>query len=360
MKLSRRQFSQILIAGAAVVLSLVRAPLRAAESVPEVIRVASFGNASGKPYGLGNIGVVRAHELLEKEFAAEGIRIEWQFPRGSGPAINEALANGQLDFANYGGLPNIVGRGAGLKTRVLASYGTSPVYLVARPDSGISGPADLKGRKIAVSRGTINELSLFQILEQAGVDIADVQIFDLQTADQAAAITSGDVDAVVGGGSPQVLDLVEKNVARLVYSTQGRPAPGSSFGSFIVTDAFAEKYPDITARVVKVFLQASHFASQEENREALFDIWARTGAPRSTLVTYFEGDLLKDRNSPLLDDFYTANLRAGIDFALKNKLIRKTFDVDEWIDRRFFDAAVKELGYENVWTARNAEGAPAQ
>lgn len=355
MSIHRRTFAAAL----AAIIGLAAAGIGFSHAVaaekPKVIRIASFGNAAGKPFGTGTIGVLRAQEFLEKEFAADGITIEWQFPRGTGPAINEAFANGQLDFANYGGLPNIVGRGAGLKTKVIASYGVSPSYVVARPDAKIASIADLKGKKIATSRGTINELSLFRILAQANLTPDDIQFFDLQTADQISAVTSGDVDAVVGGGS-SVLQLVDQKIAEVVYTTKGSPAPGSSFGSFVVTDAFREAYPDITQRVVNKFIEASYFASDEKNRDALFDIWAQTGAPRSTFEKDYADDLLKDRQSPLLDDFYRANVTAGIQFAVDQKLIRKSFEVSDWIDDSYLKTALKQYGYENVWTPRDSSG----
>ncbi|GAB4068564.1 ABC transporter substrate-binding protein [Ancylobacter sonchi] len=350
-----RTFGRRLLIAAAALAAFVAIPARA-ETPPDVIRLAGQGNAAGKPYGSAVIGVVRAKEYLEKEFAKDGVKIEWQFPRGTGPAINEALANGQADFANYGGLPNIVGRGAGLKTKVLASYGTNPSYLVARPDRGVEKIADLKGKKIAVSRGTINELALNRVLAQGGLTEKDVTIFDLQSADQVAAVTTGDVDAVLGGNN--LLPLVEKGTVKTVYSTKGSPAPGSLFGSFIVTEAFASKYPETTKRVVKAFVEAAAFASDEKNRDAVLDIWALTGVPREALANDFAGDKLADRLSPLLDDFYKTNITNGVTFALENKLIKTSFDVNQWIDPTYLNAAIKELGVEKAWTARNAKGEP--
>jgi len=346
----RAAFAALTVAG------VFASGIAAAEAPPQVIRLAGQGNAAGKPYGSAVIGVVRAKEYLEKEFAKEGVKIEWQFPRGTGPAINEALANGQADFANYGGLPNIVGRGAGLKTKVLASYGTNPSYLVVRPDIGVASLPDLKGKKIAVSRGTINELALNRVLQQGGLTEKDVTIFDLQSADQISAVTTGDVDAVLGGNN--LLTLVDKGTVKTIYSTKGSPAPGSLFGSFIVTQEFADKYPDTTKRVVKAFVQAADFASQEANRDAVLDIWALTGVPRDSLAKDFAGDKLADRLNPLLDGFYRANISNGVKFALDNKLIKTSFDVNEWVDPTYLNAAIKELGVEKTWQARDAKGAP--
>lgn len=343
------------VAGSVALATLAAPSVLRAQSKVEVIRLAGPGNASGRPYGSGTIGVLRGLELLEKEFEADGIRIEWQFPRGTGPAINEALANRQLEFASYGGLPNIVGRGAGVRTTVLASSGISPTYIGARPAAEIRTIADLKGKKLAFQRGTIFELSLSRILEQAGLKNSDVTIYDLQGADQVAAIQSGDVDALLGQGNT-VLALVDQGLVEVAYSTKGSPAPGSTFGSFAVLDSFAAEQPEITRRVLRAFVEASYFASLEQNREKLFDIWELTGSPRASFVADYEGDSLADRNTPLLDDFYRSNIQAGLEFTLEQKLVRRPFDVNEWIQDGQLTEIIADLGYGNVWTPRDAAG----
>ncbi len=51
------------------------------------------------------------------------IKVEWYFFKGAGPAVNEAIANGQLDFAWQGDLPSVIGRASGLKTKILLANG---------------------------------------------------------------------------------------------------------------------------------------------------------------------------------------------------------------------------------------------
>lgn len=355
-----RRINLVGCAGAALVVLLAATPcvvrVSAQEALPKVIRLAGPGNAEGKPFGTGTLGVLKVKGYLEDEFRKDGIRVDWQFPRGTGPAINEAFANGQLDFASYGGLPNIVGRGAGLRTKVLAAYGTSPTYLVARNGSGIKTIVDLKGRKIALSLGTVLQLSLGAILDRVGLSEKDVQIFDLITADQISAIQSGDVDAVVGTSS--VLSIVERGYGKIVFTSKGRVDPASNFGSFIVADDFAAKYPEVTQRVLKAFLQAAYFASQEQNRQELYEIWAKAGQTRASVALDYDGDSLRDRADPLLDNFYVANAKRAVRFALDNKLIKTGFDVESWIDRPGLAATLKALGYDKYWQAHDAKGQP--
>ncbi|QKJ86901.1 Alkanesulfonates-binding protein [Paramixta manurensis] len=334
-------------------------PAQAAETLPKVIHIAGQGNPYGTPYGTAVIGVLRAKGYLEKAFAADGVKIDWQFPQGTGPAINEALANGQLDFANYGGLPNIVGRGSGLRTRILASYGSSPIYVLARNGSGINTLKALKGKKIAVSRGTILELSLATLLQSVGLTENDIQLFDLKAADQISALTSGDIDVVVGNSD--ILPLRDKGIGEVIYSTKGKTDPANIFGSLVVTEQFAQHYPQATQRVVDAFVQAAAFASDEKNRRQVLDIWAQTQIPRASLESDYQGDLLKDRLSPLLDDYYRANLRRGITFARESKLIRRDIDVAQWVDDSYLNHAITQFGYQTLWTQKEANGndAPA-
>jgi sulfonate transport system substrate-binding protein len=332
------------------------AAANAQEAPPKVIRLAGPGNAEGKPFGTGTLGVLRVKAYLEQEFKPEGVSIEWQYPRGTGPAINEAFANSQLDFASYGGLPNIVGHGAGLRTKVLATYGTSPTYLVARSGSGIESIADLKGRRISVQRGTILELALGSILQRQGLSEKDVQIFDLITADQISALQSGDIDAVVGTSS--VLPVVERGLAKVVFTTKGKLDPASNFGAFLVAEDFSRKYPQTTQRVLNNYVRAAYFGSQEENRGELYDIWARAGTSRAAVAADYDGEALNDRSNPLLDAFFVGNVKRGIKFALDNKLIRQGFDINAWIDHAPLDSALDSLGYRGVWKPHDANGAP--
>lgn len=73
------------------------------------------------------------------------------FFRGAGPALNESLAAGHLDFAaGLGDLPAIVGRANSLKTKwLLTDNVRCTIYLKVRPASGINRIEDLSGHKLS-------------------------------------------------------------------------------------------------------------------------------------------------------------------------------------------------------------------
>jgi len=144
----------------------------------------------------------------------------------------------------------------------------------------------------------------------------------------------------------------------VVFTTKGRVDPASNFGSFIVAEDFARKYPDLTQRVLQNFVKAAYYSSQEEHRDELYDIWARAGQSRASVAIDYDGDSLKERANPLLDVFYVANVQRGVQFSIDKKLIKSGFEVDAWIDRKGLEEAVTTLGYAGFWHPHDAKGAP--
>ena len=109
---------RVLLAAAIAVFSSAMAwssNARAAD-VPTVIRIGSpdLGTAGKPSVGAGPLTVVQSNKWLEQEFAKEGIKIEWNFFRGAGPAIAEGLAAKQLDVVFLGDLASVIGRARGL------------------------------------------------------------------------------------------------------------------------------------------------------------------------------------------------------------------------------------------------------
>ena len=330
--------------------------VRAAERVTIRIGVASVGIGGRQFFGGSPGGTMHANHYLEDEFRSDpNIRIEWSFFRGAGPAVNEAIANDQLDLAYQGDLPSIIGRANGLKTKILAASGAHvPIYLGVPPDSDIHGVKDLKGRRVAIFRGTNGELAFDKVLAANRMSERDLKVFNMDTATADAALADRQIDAA--SGDIDLLGLAAQGLATIAYTTKNdNPAYGRR-SHILSTDKFQAQHPELIGRIMKAYLKAAQWSSDEKNRDALFALWSKTGIPAEIYRADFAGQALAYRNSPLLDDFAFAQYRTQAAMAREYKLLRRDVEIDGWLETSFLEAGLKELGLEHYWTRYDATG----
>jgi len=338
------------------VLGLLLAPAWAAPSVKAIrIGVATVG-VGGKPVAGGTaFNTAQIKGVIDEEFKKDGIRVEWSFFKGAGPAVNEALANDQLDFAWQGDLPAIVARAGGIKTKlILATDSVSPLYLAVPVDSTAKSIEDLKGKKVAIFKGTNLQLVEIKVYESLGLTEKDFKTINMDRSTTETALATRDIDA--GWFGPEVFPLVAKGVARIIYSTKGQSATLIRATHVLVTDAFEQAHPDLVQRLVTVSLKESAWAADEHNREATLNYWAQSGIPYSAFKQDFDGQLLKERLSPLLDEFFIQHYRDSAATARKYRLIRKEIDIDSWFETKYLQQGLKELKLEGFWQARDGQG----
>ncbi|EJO30426.1 ABC transporter substrate-binding protein [Achromobacter marplatensis] len=329
-------------------------------AAPDVIRIGVATAGGGDPITWGGSpgGVARANNWLEEAFKGTGTQVQWLFFKGAGPAVNEALSNKQIDFAYQGDLPAVVGRSNGLKTRILLGSGVRNNLYVSTPkDSTLNGLEDLKDRKVSIFRGTNGHLVAINVLASKNLTERDIKGVNLDGGSAQAALVSNGVDAAFGGY--EYFKLRDQGLARIIYSTKGQDPSFTRQAALLVREDFEKENPDAVQRVVDVFVRAAQWSSEEQNRDALFNIWARSGTPYASWQAEFDGDTLAVRNSPLLDEFLTARYQAVADDALKLKLIRRPVSVDGWFEPRYLNAALQKANLTGRWTAFNAQGKPA-
>lgn len=332
---------------------------------PSVIRfgVPAVG-IGGRPIVGGSfLSTTHIQGLLEQEFKSDGIRVEWNFFKGAGPAVNEALAGGLLDFTSLGDLPAFIGRSAGLKTRLILTTGSrGNVYLAVPVGSPARTLEDLKGKRLVVHKGTATQLIMSRILAQRGFSESDFRIINLDSVASLPALLSGDIDGLWSGLT--LLEHEDAGRVRVIFDSRtdtGRDGKAeiASQGTILVTENFATRHPDLVQRVVNVLVKTADWNSDEANRETLFTLWERSGVAAATYRRSYRGVPLALRQSPLMDGFFLASLAAGAQAALDLKHIRAPVAIDGWIDRSFLDRALAELKLEKRWTAYDAQGAPA-
>lgn len=285
------------------------------------------------------------------------VKVEWYFFKGAGPAVNEAVANGQLDLFWQGDLPSVIGRANGLKTKILIANGAhSPTYLAVPPGSPITSVKDLRGKRVAIFRGTNNHLAAVKVLAANGLSERDLQVLNMDNATASAALASKDIDAAFGNYN--LISLNEAGRAKIIYTTKGDNPAFERQSAILVTAAFEAAHPQIVAKIIKALVAAARWSSDEANREALMEVWAKSGTPASVYRYDFEGQPLRYRNSPLIDPFLIEHYRLQARQAKEFGLVRRNVDVNGWFEPRYLEQALKELGLENYWTRYGADGKP--
>ncbi|WP_380180478.1 aliphatic sulfonate ABC transporter substrate-binding protein [Kalamiella sp. sgz302252] len=125
----------------------------------------------------GNLGVLKARQTLEMQFARLGVSVLWsEFP--AGPQLLHALNNHEIDFGTTGEVPPLFAQAAHSPLRYVAFEPAAPqsVALVVTQESDIHSLADLRGRRIAVNKGSNVHYLLLQLLDEADLTLDDVRI----------------------------------------------------------------------------------------------------------------------------------------------------------------------------------------
>jgi sulfonate transport system substrate-binding protein len=328
---------------------------------PSEIRLVFPGVGNGnRPFVGGHTtAVMHLKGMLEEEFRKDGIKVSWTFLRGAGPAVNELYANGLADFSLLGDLPSIVGRASGLKTKVLAATAIrGNTYLAVPSDSTIQSIKDLKGKRVAIFKGTNIQLSVAKLLESNGLTEKDIKAINMDTATSRAALITKDIDAAFGDYG--LLGLRDQGTVKIVYTTLGDPR-FLRHCSFIGSEAFITKYPEITQRVVKTLVLAAKWTSElEKTPTTVFQLWAKSGYPYANFKEDSKGQSLRVLSSPLVDTYLTTQYKQQILDAKRFGLIKNTFDWNSWHEPKFLAATLKELGLEGYWEPINADGKPTR
>lgn len=331
-------------------LSSVLAAGAKAEELPKVIRFAEVGLPShGKASGIGLVPLAIQKGLFEREFGKDGPKIEINYYIGTGPAINEAIAENQADFGTYGGLPALIGLSGGVPAHVVLARrsATASSYVFAvHPDSPIKTVADLKGARIAVQKGTNPYMSLVQVLEAAHLSETDVNIVNLQGPSAVAAFEAGSVDALFSGTS--LLILRKQGAVRLVQAPKNKIEQETSIGAILVGSSFEERYPQTVARVVKVLVEICYWASQEKNHDAVISYLANTGYGADITKEEYAGPL-KDRFDPRINDSVKDGFEEISKFAVTHRIVRQAPNFEGWYESKYVDAAAKDLHIQGYW-----------
>jgi sulfonate transport system substrate-binding protein len=254
--------------------------------------------------------VLKDKKFLEQDLASDGISVEWTQSLGSNKAL-ELLNSKSVDFGSTAGAAALIGKANGNPIKAIYVY-SRPEWtaLVVRKDSPITKIEDLKGKKVAVTRGTDPHIFLLRALHEAGLTEKDVEIVVLQHPEGRIALEKGDVDAWAGL-DPMMAQTEIQSGSRLFY----RNVNFNSYGVLNVREEFAQQYPAYVERVLAAYEKARLWALQNPDEfrklfggDAKLDdavvtkVLQRTDLTNSTIgdsqrqVIVASGDVLKQNN----------------------------------------------------------------
>ena len=230
------------------VLALLAAPRLGRAATPTEINI---DWATYNPVSI----VLKQQGLLEQEFAGEKIGVRWVQSLGSNKAL-EFLNAGSIDFGSTAGAAALIGAINGNPIKSIYVF-SRPEWtaLVTMPNTPINSVADLKGQRIAVTRGTDPHIFLVRALATAGLTEHDVKLVLLQHPDGRTALERGDV-AAWAGLDPMMAAAEIESGARLFY----RNAAANTWGVLNVREAFAAENPELVRRVLATYERARRWS----------------------------------------------------------------------------------------------------
>jgi sulfonate transport system substrate-binding protein len=249
-RLAKRRTLALLSAAAAGVLTAALPAAALAQSA-NVLRIGY------QKYG--TLTILKARGTLDKRLAAQGIEVKWtEFP--AGPQLLEGLNVGSVDFGTVGEAPPIFAQAAGANLVYVANEPAAPLSeaIVVPQGSTLKSVADLKGKKVALNKGSNVHYLLVKALEKAGLDYKDIQVVYLPPADARAAFERGSVDAWVIWDP--FLAAAEKQLgARILADGRGLV---SNHQFFLAARPYAEKHPEVLKAVVDELVNVDEWSGK--------------------------------------------------------------------------------------------------
>lgn len=220
--------------------------------------------------------VLRRFGWLEEEFKADGVQVRWVLSAGSNRALEYLNAN-SIDIGSSAGLAALLAKANGnpIKTPYIFSR-PEWTALVVRKDSPIRSVADLKGKKVAVTKAAGSHYLLIAALDKAGLRFKDIEPAYLTPADGRAAFERGSVAAWVTW-DPYLAGVQRQSQVRILADGRGI-ADYQRY--YLASSAYAAAHPEVLGVVFEALRKAGKWVKQspKEAAELLAPAWGLDAA----------------------------------------------------------------------------------
>lgn len=264
--------------------------------------------------------VLKDQGWLEQDLAKDNIQVEWTQSLGSNKAL-ELLNSRSIDFGSTAGAAALLGKANGNPIKAVYIY-SKPEWtaLVTRPDTNIKKVEDLKGKKVAVTRGTDPHIFLLRALDQVGLSEKDIEVVQLQHPDGRTALERGDVD-VWAGLDPHMAKTELEKGSKLFY----RNPDLNTYGFLNVREEFAQKYPAYVERVIAAYEKARQWSIDNPNE--LKAILSREAKLNDTVAA--KQLERTDLSNPVIGDVHKTAILAAGDVLKRSGIVPSNVQVEE-------------------------------
>jgi NitT/TauT family transport system substrate-binding protein len=278
-----------------------------------------------------------------KEIAPKcGIKVEERI-FAKGLDVMQAIIAGELDVGTTASEAAISGRAGGAPIYVVAGFAKGGARLVARADANVRGVKDLKGKKVGVTRGGIQEVLLMAELQKAGLSAdpapgKDVQIVYLAYADLNQALLGKNIDVMMQS-EPQSSQAINKGFGVEVLKPYDTPI-GEPVRTMVMTEKFYTTKRPVAEKFMRCFVMATSAFIRD-----------RALAEKYVREVVFKGQITKDdfddaiSNSPYTYDITPEHIQTTTDIMVKTGVGRmaKPPVAKDWVKTDLLDEAKKSL-----------------
>ncbi|WP_340399828.1 aliphatic sulfonate ABC transporter substrate-binding protein [Paenibacillus sp. FSL H8-0079] len=282
---------------------------------------------------IGPLLIAKEKGFFEEELGKYGATVAYQTLQSSSQFL-EAIASDRLDFVRIGYIGTITGQAAkvGFTSISEGSNGGGDGIIVPK-DSAIQSIADLKGKKVGVTKGSSSWGLLLRALQSAGLSASDVEQINLQPDEAQPAFLSGKIDAWV----------IWEPFRSTQINTQGAKliAEGKSIGAFnpaynIVRTKFAEQYPELVVAYLKAYERALEWQNSNLD-EAITLLAGLKNLDEETVRVSLANNVAT--NAPISDEA-TQNQQEVADILYDLGELKEKLDVSQVVDNTFIEQAL--------------------
>ncbi|GAX47546.1 ABC transporter substrate-binding protein [Pseudolactococcus reticulitermitis] len=301
--------------------------------------------SGGSDWPSGVLGVGKEYGYIDDYLKPLGYKAKYESFVGAAPAIHEALVSDKLDYVLYAGFAGVLGKSKGINITLLsATTFDSSWKLIVSEKSGIKTLKDLKGKKIAYTRGAAPQAYLIKVLNEAGLTFDEIEGINATIPDGVAGVTTGTIDAtvVVAG---QEKELVDKGVAQVIhFGFEADPKTYYEPSVFVANTKSLKENPDVAVAIYKGLLKARDKIS--ENPENYYELSAKRSGYDISVIKEIANPDIKAAFPLSLADQYINSLKNISQFELDNKLAENKVDFKTFTDKSIGTQAEKEYADE--------------